>query len=183
VVEAIEIEKKFWKGGRAFMGLNFSIDNQTVKHAAAYVDKRNSRLGWCEGSPGEVRTNRTGLDGWIESAVAVGVVESRRAEDEWYSLSYGQCHKILASGIAGVRTDRAGAARNAGDPCRRSPLNKDGSWGRSRLNPLAPEVHLCICTSVHLCLRIKGEDGLFAGVLGLESGGYRDESTRPTSNM
>lgn len=79
VVEAIEIEKKFWKGGRAFMGLIFSIDNQGVKHVAAYVDKRNSSLG---GAKGEVRTNRTGLGSWMESVVAVGVVESRRAEDE-----------------------------------------------------------------------------------------------------
>lgn len=82
VVEAIEIENKFWKGGRAFMGLIFSIDNQSVKHGAAYVDKRNSSLGGAKGSPrastGEVRTNRTGLDGWMESGAAVGVVESRR---------------------------------------------------------------------------------------------------------
>jgi hypothetical protein len=49
VVEAIEIEKKFWKGGRAFMGLIFSIDNQGVKHAAAYVDKRNRSLGGAKG--------------------------------------------------------------------------------------------------------------------------------------
>lgn len=140
VVEAIGIEKKFWKGGRAFMGLIFSIDNQGVKHAAAYVDKRNS-LRWCEG---EVRTNRTGLDSWMESVVAVGVVESRRAEDEWYSHSYGQCHKNLASGIAGVRTDRAGVAR---------PIPAVASQQRwivgetSSLNPLAPEVHLNICAS------------------------------------
>lgn len=91
--------------------------------------------------------------------MAVGVVESRRAEDEWYSPSYGQCHKNLASGIAGVRTDRAGVAR---------PMPAVASQQRwivgetSSLNPLAPEVHLC--------LRIKDEAGLFAGALGLELG-------------
>ena len=87
----------------------------------------------------------------------------------------------MASGTAGVRTDRAGVARNAGDPCRRSPLNKDGSWGRrvvsTRWRPK------CICASVHLDLRVKDETGLFAGALGLELGGYRDESARLTSNM
>jgi len=58
VVEAIEIEKKFWKGGRAFMGLIFSIDNQGVKHAAAYVDKRNSSLGSAKGGS-ENQSGRT----------------------------------------------------------------------------------------------------------------------------
>lgn len=140
------------------MGLIFSIDNQSVKQAAAYVDKRNSSLGWCEGEPGgltggEVRANRTAADSWREAAAVVGVVESRCAEDEWYALSYGQCHKNLASGIAGVRTDRAGVARNAGDPCRWSPPNKDGgSWGRqvvsTRWRP-----------KVHLSLRIEDEAG------------------------
>ena len=35
----------------------------------------------------------------------------------------------------------------------------------------------CICASVHLCLRIEDEAGLFAGALSLELGGYGDEST------
>ena len=137
-------------------------------------------IGGAKGaSTGEVRTNRTGLDSWMESVVAVGVVESRRAEDEWYSLSYGQCHKNLASGVARVRTDRAGVARSTSDPCRRSPLNKDGSWGRrvvsTRWRPK------CICASAHLCnlcLRIKDEAGLFAGALGLELGGYTGMKTQ-----
>lgn len=57
--------------------------------------------GGAKGASGEVRTNRTVLDSWMESVVAVGVVESRRAEDEWYSLSYGQCHKNWLRGLLG----------------------------------------------------------------------------------
>ena len=96
VVEAIEIEKKFWKGGRAFMGLIFSIDNQGVKHVAAYVDKRNSSLG---GAKGDVRTNRTGLGSWMESVVAV---ESWRAGELRMSSTVSHTDNVTKFWLRGL---------------------------------------------------------------------------------